>query len=204
MCREQRMDETLIASVLASAVRVSKLPPTAAEQQGPQPARERVRFYRGGRLVAQLEAAPGAAAAARLLDAEGRHTHTVLHSVSPLVRHLTFVSELAPARHKSGAVVARCRRAWLPPSSVWLFPPLSYDHDAGGWYIEWAGHEDHPAWLDPGIVALAAAFHTLDSERASRQPQGLFARLRHGDETAGVGAWESMCAWVKAMLRFHR
>lgn len=213
------LELTMRGEVQASGVRLAprlSAPSSSAPRPGPQaqPARAPVRFYRGGRLVAQLEAADAAAtsnaaAAARLLDADGRHTHTVLRSVTPLVRHLTFVAELSPGRRNwrrtgggsGGTVVARCRRAWLPPSSLWLFPPLSYDHDAGGWYIEWAGHENeaHPAWLDPGVIALAAAFDTLDSERALRQPQGLFARLRQGDETAG-----GVVAWVKAMLRFHR
>jgi len=71
---------------------------------------------------------------------------------------------------------------------------------AGGWYIEWAGYSSshHPAWLDPAVCVLAAAFDTLDHERARQQPQGLFGRVRGGDETAG-GA----LSWVKAMLRFH-
>lgn len=74
---------------------------------------------------------------------------------------------------------------------------------AGGWYIEWVGHEQrcHPAWLDPAVAVLAAGFDSLEHERTRQQPQGLFGRfgrLRAGDETAG-----GPLAWVRAMLRFH-
>ena len=36
--------------------------------------------------------------------------------------------------------LCRCKRAWLPPASTWLFPPRSALHDRGGWYFEWAGY----------------------------------------------------------------
>ena len=36
--------------------------------------------------------------------------------------------------------LCRCRRAWLPPASTWMFPPRSPLHDSGGWYIEWGGY----------------------------------------------------------------
>ncbi len=67
-------------------------------------------------------------------------------------------------------------------------------------YLEWIGHHhrDHPAWLDPSIFALTAGFDTLDYEARQQQPQGLFARLRSGDETAG-----GLRAWLGAMTRFH-
>ena len=50
-------------------------------------------------------------------------------------RHLTFAAEpagtgLKPSR-PSQLVVCRARRAWLPPSSLWLFKPLSFEHDIG-------------------------------------------------------------------------
>lgn len=58
----------------------------------------------------------------------------VLRSSSPLVRHLTIVAEpatgVAPTR-RSKATVVRARRAWLPPSTVWLFRPRNYEHDIG-------------------------------------------------------------------------
>ena len=36
--------------------------------------------------------------------------------------------------------LCRCRRAWLPPASTWLFPPRSALHVSGGWYFEWLGY----------------------------------------------------------------
>lgn len=145
-------------------------------------------------------------------------TYTVLRANTPLVRHLSFVAELAGSGGGGGAAtpsstpftrgmkggsvcVARAHRAWLPPSSLWLFQPRSYCHDIGGWTFTWAGHanEGHPAWLDPALVVLVAALHTVEHEEAARQPQGVFARARQGDETEG-----GVLAWVRAMLRFHR
>lgn len=55
---------------------------------------------------------------------------------SPLRRrHLTFAAQLGALGLKSSRpsqlVVCRARRAWLPPSSLWFFKPLSYEHDIG-------------------------------------------------------------------------
>lgn len=63
--------------------------------------------------------------------------------------------------------VTTCRRAWLPPSATWLFPPRSPLHSTGGWYFEWPGPAlaGHPLCLSPHIFVLLAAFATLDSER---------------------------------------
>ncbi|GAB4819981.1 hypothetical protein N2152v2_007027 [Parachlorella kessleri] len=176
--------------------------PTGAScSNGEEKARDQLLL---GRLLAEHEAATSnSPSAAKFLSAQGLHTHTVLRSASPLVRNLSIVAEpttgVATAR-RSKATVFRARRAWLPPSALWLFKPRNYQFDIGGWYIEWAGHSSshHPAWLDPAVCVLAAAFDTLDHERARQQPQGLFGRVRAGDETAG-GA----LSWVKAMLRFH-
>ena len=43
-------------------------------------------------------------------------------------------------------VMCRAKRAWLPPSATWLFPPRCATHMTGGWYLEWGGykHRDHP------------------------------------------------------------
>ena len=38
-------------------------------------------------------------------------------------------------------VMCRCKRAWLPPSATWLFPPRCATHTTGGWYLEWGGYE---------------------------------------------------------------
>lgn len=164
----------------------------------------------------QLDPGSATASSARLLSARGTHTHTVYRTQSPLVRHLTFTAEPAgtgvSARRPSRLVVCRARRAWLPPSSLWLFRPLSYEHDIGGWCLEWAGKEQegHPAWLHPAVFVLTAAFDSLDHERASRQPMGLFGRLRSaaateaasaaGQGTEGAARWRS---WLGSALRFH-
>lgn len=85
---------------------------------------------------------------------------------------------------------------------------------AGGWCLEWAGdaHRGHPAWLDPAVFVLTAAFDTLDSERAARQPLGLFSRLRAARAAAAAGGGEGDAAqaqeqgwrgWWKSALRFH-
>lgn len=50
-------------------------------------------------------------------------------------RHLTFAAQPGALGLKSSRpsqlVVCRARRAWLPPSSLWVFKPLSYEHDIG-------------------------------------------------------------------------
>ncbi|PRW20219.1 chaperone -domain-containing [Chlorella sorokiniana] len=180
-------------------------------------------YDRAGQLLAQVEAMqldPGSATAssARLLNAQGLPTHTVYRTQTPLVRHLTFAAIPDALRLKSSRpsqlVVCRARRAWLPPSSLWVFKPLSYEHDIGGWCLEWAGdaHKGHPAWLDPAVFVLTAAFDTLDSERAARQPLGLFSRLRAARAAAAAGSGEEGATeaqeqgwrgWWKSALRFH-
>ena len=103
------------------------------------------------------------------------------------------------------ATVGRAQRAWLPPSSVWLFKPRSYQHDIGGWFISWAGEKlkNHPGWVHPSVLTLVAALDTLDHEAAAQQPQGLFQRVKHGDEMAGEGTWGKVRGWMRAVLRFH-
>ena len=44
------------------------------------------------------------------------------------------------SRRRRLVPLCRCRRAWLPPASTWLFPPRSALHDSGGWYFEWLGY----------------------------------------------------------------
>lgn len=106
-------------------------------------------------------------------------------------------------------MVCRARRAWLPPSYLWLFKPLAHTHDIGGWCLEWAGHSqsEHPAWLHPSVLVLTAAFDSLDHERQGRQPLGLFARIRAaaaaaaaGEEQGGAAGWRG---WARSMMRFH-
>lgn len=115
---------------------------------------------------------------------------------------------------KKKSVVARCQRAWLPPSSFWLFKPRSYDHDIGGWVITWAGESQkkHPQWLDPSVLTLIAALDTLDYEKAKQQPYGLFERLRRGRNISSSGGggngedggWKKLLSWVRDMRQFHR
>ena len=54
--------------------------------------------------------------------------------------------ECAGVAGRKKTVMCRCKRAWLPPSATWLFPPRSAKHAMGGWYLEWGGykHRDHP------------------------------------------------------------
>ncbi|KAH7616045.1 hypothetical protein NADE_000880 [Nannochloris sp. 'desiccata'] len=130
---------------------------------------------------------------------------------------------------KKKTIVARCQRAWLPPSYFWLFKPRSYDHDIGGWVINWAGEtqKKHPQWLDPSVLTLVAALDTLDYEKAKQQPYGLFERLRRGRSVQSTGGGNRDCngetdkeskhstdvdvdgarkvlSWVRDMVRFHR
>lgn len=104
----------------------------------------------------------------KIVSPDGRHTHSVLGTVTPLVRHLTFLSEAKVHRrvYKDKLCVARAHRAWLPPSATWLFKPRSAVHDVGGWVISWAGHsqEKHPAWLDPVVICCVAAMATVEGE----------------------------------------
>jgi hypothetical protein len=156
--------------------------------------------------------------ASKLLDSAGRHTFSIIRNVTPLVRHITFLAEHttsnstnsttsrnnstgstrttnrfgglnSTARIKKKTVIARCQRAWLPPSTFWLFKPRSYDHDIGGWVINWAGESqrDHPQWLDPSVLTLVAALDTLDYEKAKQQPYGLFERLKMVEKSFGTG-----------------
>jgi hypothetical protein len=81
---------------------------------------------------------------AAVCNLEARYLPCFYHPFMPLPpacaaaarRHLTFAAEAAAAgirgpTRPSRLVVCRARRAWLPPSSLWLFKPLSYTHDIG-------------------------------------------------------------------------
>ena len=59
-------------------------------------------------------------------------------------QHVAFIWHVSAGRKKT--VMCRCKRAWLPPSATWLFPPRCATHTTGGWYIEWGGykHREHP------------------------------------------------------------
>jgi len=183
---------------LATAVRFAQSPRMQMERDVKESSGvvfHRASFYKNEALVALLvedvdedvDAAATARRCVKLVTPEGRHTHTVLRSTTPLVRHLDFLNA------GGNICVAQARRAWLPPSNLWLFKPRSYAHDTGGWSIEWAGHarQRHPAWLDPHVMVLMVALHTIEHELGGRQPQGVFGR-----EGGTLG-------WLWSMLHFH-
>jgi hypothetical protein len=45
--------------------------------------------------------------------------------------------------------VCKARRARLPPSHLWIFPPRSQQHSHRSWYFEWPGYNaaDHPLYV---------------------------------------------------------
>ena len=57
-----------------------------------------------------------------------------------------FITLYAHAGGSKPVCVCQGRRAWLPPASMWLFPPRSAQHTIGGWYFEWPGqlNASHP------------------------------------------------------------
>ncbi|KAL3134000.1 hypothetical protein ABBQ32_008439 [Trebouxia sp. C0010 RCD-2024] len=130
----------------------------------------------------------------------GPHTHTVLTGQTPLVRHLHVVS-IAGGQELS---ICRCRRAWLPPSSTWLFPPRSQDHTTGGWYFEWSGHvfHKHAAWLHPAVFVLLAAFDTLGHEDHARTT-GMHATAGDRRDEQPDSRMQQFKQWVSSMWRFH-
>ena len=81
-------------------------------------------------------------------------------------RHLTFATQPGALGLKSSRpgqlVVCRARRAWLPPSSLWVFKPLSYEHDIG----------EH-AWVSAGCETRLVG-RRAPADLAGLQP---FARL---------------------------
>ena len=243
------LDDELIATAVSRPAAVAASPATtlqeAEEKENDDESIQGVLstyFYRGDSLIAQLiEEEPSLAttrrySASKLLDPSGQHIFSILRNTTPLVRHITFVAEhtttASPSPQKESTnisnvnlvkkktVVARAQRAWLPPSSLWLFKPRSYDHDIGGWVISWAGESqrDHPLWLDPSVLTLVAALGTLDYEKAKQQPYGLFERLRRGGDgffgndggssggSVGSvnGGGRKVLEWVRDILRFHR
>ncbi|DBA75412.1 hypothetical protein WJX77_006042 [Trebouxia sp. C0004] len=128
----------------------------------------------------------------------GPHTHTILTGQTPLVRHLHIVSNGQDGKELS---ICRCRRAWLPPSSTWLFSPRSQDHASGGWYFEWSGHmfNRHPLWLHPAVFVLLAAFETLTCEAPANT-----ARAKDSATAQPNSNVQHMKRWLSSMWRFHR
>eukprot|EP00892_Ulva_mutabilis_P005171 jgi/Ulvmu1/3025/UM015_0065.1 len=94
-------------------------------------------------------------------DAQGRHTHTIMAHSTPGVLHTAIFSMAARK------VVFRATRTWLPDPQFWFIPPRTRDYETGGWYVEWAGHEQasRPGWLHPGIACIILGMNALDVER---------------------------------------
>ena len=75
-------------------------------------------------------------------------------------------------------------------------------------YVEWCGHSaaGNPAYLDPSVMIMLAAFDTLARE-ASRGQRSDSAgggekrghEARHAEGVEGQGT----LAWLKSMLAFH-
>lgn len=133
--------------------------------------------------------------------AAGPHTHTILSGQTPLVRHLHIVSNPQGGQELS---ICRCRRAWLPPSSTWLFPPRSQDHASGGWYFEWGGHvfHRHPTWLHPAVMVLLAAFETLTHEAQAQPAVTELAGDRASAQPSSKA--QQVKQWLSSMLHFHK
>lgn len=110
-----------------------------------------------------------------ILPRQGLNTAAAMlfHAKTPGVQHLWFCSMVKG--RQVGRLLCRAKRAWLPPSSTWLFPPRAETHDVGGWYFEWEGYdnqEDADAnWVDPPVFILFAALFTLDREAGVQQGQ---------------------------------
>lgn len=110
------------------------------------------------------------------------------------LRHRLRVSTTLGVTHlyayaPDGKCQARCARAWLPPSELWLFGARSELHDVGGWSFElWpserARGEPPPecGGIPPAVLLLTCAFRTLDDEagrftNAPAAPGGFWPRV---------------------------
>jgi hypothetical protein len=100
---------------------------------------------------------------------------------------LTFYRTVSPAPR----LLARMRRAWLPASHAWLFPPRDAAHDVGGWLVEWEGPaaRGKAGYLHPAVFVTAAALRSLDAEGvasgAQRWWRALVDRLWPGGGRGG-------------------
>jgi hypothetical protein len=90
---------------------------------------------------------------------------------TPGVHHLYFY---LPGTQGS-RVIARLQRRWMPPSSTWLFPPITETHDRGGWVVEWEGHEaqQKSGWMHPAVFVLTAGCYSYDIEARRQAGQGV-------------------------------
>lgn len=75
-------------------------------------------------------------------------------------------------------------------------------------YIEWCGYGavDNPAYLDPSIIILMAAFDTLTHESPQSAAQETsYSSQQHVDNLTSESAdtKQGTIAWLKSMLAFH-
>lgn len=117
-------------------------------------------------------------------------THQAVVSETPFVKHLDFIALNGVGGLKRDRLVSRCKRAWLPHSSTWLFPPRCNSHSIGGWYIEAASsdHRSHPAWIRPEVLILRAAVETLATEALTKAEQ---------EQTPIDGLWPRLKGWFR-------
>lgn len=99
---------------------------------------------------------------------------------TPGVHHVYFY---LPGTQGS-RVIARLQRRWMPPSSTWLFPPLTDTHDRGGWVVEWEGHEaQHKSgWMHPAVFVLTAGCYSYDMEARRFAEPGMSALQERAEE----------------------
>jgi hypothetical protein len=99
---------------------------------------------------------------------------------TPGVHHLYFY---LPGT-KGSRVIARLQRRWMPPSSTWLFPPVSDSHDVGGWVVEWEGHEaqQRSGWMHPAVFVLTAGCYSYDMEQRRHAARGSSAMQERAAE----------------------
>ncbi|KAF6266656.1 hypothetical protein COO60DRAFT_1623446 [Scenedesmus sp. NREL 46B-D3] len=129
-----------------------------------------------GRVAAEQQVYIGGVFTAAVLDdvvmepLTGRLMGVMYKYYTPGVHHVYFY---LPGTQGS-RVVARLQRRWMPPSSTWLFPPVSDSHDAGGWVVEWEGHEAQhkPGWMHPAVFVLTAGCYSSDMEERRHAGMG--------------------------------
>lgn len=137
-------------------------------------------------LCTLLRAPAGGLGIGSLLDGDKRLLGSCVLYATPLVTHLTLLSA-------AGRVEWRASRAWMPPSSLWLFAPRGASHaaqsGASSWYFEQRLRERRRAdLLPPAAIVLVAALHSLDRERGRRAGFG-----------AAVGdAWQRAAGWLSS------
>ena len=182
----QLMDELLLLSHSGALVASARRRPRAPQGSGRRleaGAGEGVIdiFLHDGdraQLHCRVDAAGGGYGSGSVTDAAGNPVGSALLHSTAFVTQLHFFAS-------SGRLRCRAVRAWLPPSSFWLFQPREASHDVGGWCFEF--YDRGAPAMHCAAAVLVAAFHTLDRERGRRS--GMLGALR--------GAF----AWMRAAVR---